>query len=95
MRTGGIIFVVYLVIGILVAAGVIGNESNYFTGMDSLEEVIEMLLAVILWPLVLLGVDLNIGGNSASEGGGGSGGGQGGGGGGGQGGSGGGGSGGK
>lgn len=69
MRSGGLIFVLYLVIGILVAAGVIGDEANYFNGMSSLEEVVEMLLAVILWPLVLLGVDLNIGGDSAPEGG--------------------------
>lgn len=62
-----LISVIYIVIGVLVAAGIIGNEPNYFSGMDSLEEIIEMLLAVFLWPLVLLGVDLNIGGNGGES----------------------------
>jgi len=68
-----LIFVIYIVVGVLVAAGIIGDESNYFSGMDSIEEIVEMVLAVLLWPLVLLGVDLNIG--SSSSGGGSSGGG--------------------
>ncbi len=70
MRSGRLIFTIYLVVGILVAAGVIGNEGNYFSGMDSIEEIAEMLLAVFLWPLVLLDVNMNIGGNGGNNGGG-------------------------
>ena len=61
MRFGGL-FIIYIVVGILVAAGVIGNETNYFSDLGSLEEIVEMLLAVLLWPLVLLDVSINIGG---------------------------------
>jgi cell shape-determining protein MreD len=80
MRTSGI-FVLYLVIGVLVAAGVIGSEENYFSDLDNLEEILEMLLAVLLWPLVLLDVNINIGGaesggNESGKGSGGSGGGK-------------------
>ncbi|MBA2522685.1 MAG: hypothetical protein H0V25_05060 [Solirubrobacterales bacterium] len=53
-------FVIYIVVGVLVAAGVIGDEANYFNNLDSLKDVVNMLIAVLLWPLVLLGVDVNI-----------------------------------
>lgn len=74
-----LIAVIYIVIGVLVAAGIIGDEASYFSGINTIEEVVEMLLAVFLWPLVLLGVDLNIGssgGGGDGGGGGGKGGGQ-------------------
>lgn len=58
----GLFSLLYIVVGVLVAASVIGNEGNYFSGMNSLEEIVEMLLAVFLWPLVLLDVSMNIGG---------------------------------
>lgn len=56
-----LLFLLYLVVGVLVAAGVIGSEGSYFSGLSSLEEFAEMVLAVLLWPLVLLGVNVNIG----------------------------------
>ena len=61
MRIGGI-FLIYLVIGILVAASVIGGERNYFSELDNLEEITEMIIAVLVWPLVLLDVNINLGG---------------------------------
>ena len=79
MRSSGLLFTVYVVIGILVAAGTIGGGQNYFDGLNTLGELADMLLAVLLWPLVLLGIDFNIGGNgpavSGDSGGGGGGGG--------------------
>ena len=54
-------FLLYLVVGVLVAAGIIGSEGSYFSGLSNLEEFVEMVLAVLLWPLVLLGVNVNIG----------------------------------
>jgi hypothetical protein len=57
----GLFFLLYLVVGILVAAGIIGSEGNYFSGLSNLEEIAEMVLAVLLWPLVLLDVNVNIG----------------------------------
>ena len=60
----GLIFLLYLVVGVLVAAGILGSEGDYFSGLSSLEEIAEMVLAVLLWPLLLLDVigDINIGG---------------------------------
>ena len=63
-----LIGVAYIVVGVLVAAGIIGDEGNFFNSLDSIEEIISMLLAVFLWPLVLLGVDVNIGNSMPSGG---------------------------
>jgi hypothetical protein len=45
--------VVYLVIGLLVAA-----QHNYFTDVNTISRVLSAALAVIFWPLVLIGVNL-------------------------------------
>jgi hypothetical protein len=54
MRIGPI-GLIYLVIGIIVAA-----VENYFDNVGSAARIGEALLAVLLWPLVLLGVDINL-----------------------------------
>ena len=64
-RGPSLLFVLYLVIGVLVAAGVIGDD-NYFRDLSSLKELADAVLAVLLWPLVLLGVNFNIAGNGGS-----------------------------
>jgi hypothetical protein len=46
---------VYLVVGIAVAA-----THDYFEKLDTLRLVLSAILAVLLWPLVLLGIDLHI-----------------------------------
>ena len=58
---------IYIIVGVLVAASVIGDD-NYFKGVSNIEEVLNAVLAVLLWPLVLLGINLNIGGGSAGRG---------------------------
>ena len=45
---------VYLAIGIVIA---LGNGYNSVAGVS---EVISLLLAIILWPAVLLGIDLHV-----------------------------------
>ena len=55
MRFGSILGVIYLVIGIVVA-----NSKNYFENLDNVKPLISAVLAVILWPLLLLGVNLHI-----------------------------------
>lgn len=56
MRGGpGLLTIVYLVIGAFVA-----GANNYFENIGTLEAVVSALLAIILWPLVLLGVDLRV-----------------------------------
>jgi hypothetical protein len=51
----GLIPLVYLVIGIVVA-----NSHHYFENVDTLRTVGSAILAVVLWPLLLLGIDLHI-----------------------------------
>lgn len=45
--------IIYLIVGVVVAV-----DRNYFRGINNVEEVVEAILAVILWPLVLLGSDM-------------------------------------
>ena len=52
-----LIVIVYLVIGVIVAA-----SKDYFDGIDNIEGVISAALGVVLWPLLLLDVNLRIGG---------------------------------
>ena len=52
----GILLLVYLVIGVLVAA-----SNGYIDNLGRLKAILSLVLAVVLWPLVLLGVDLQIG----------------------------------
>jgi len=47
--------VVYLVAGGLVAA-----THHYWSNPDTLKAIVSALLATILWPLILLGIDLHI-----------------------------------
>jgi hypothetical protein len=46
---------VYLIIGIVIAA-----THDYFKNFDTVKRVLSAILAILLWPLVLLGVDLHI-----------------------------------
>jgi hypothetical protein len=50
-----VVQVAYLVVGLLVA-----NAHNYFNHLDRVKQIASAVLAVLLWPLVLLGVDLHI-----------------------------------
>jgi uncharacterized membrane protein YesL len=46
---------VYLIVGVVVAAA-----HHYFRNLHGLRLIASAVLAVILWPLVLLGVDVHI-----------------------------------
>jgi hypothetical protein len=46
---------VYLIIGAFVAAA-----NHYFAHVGKLAGVFEAIIAIIIWPLVLLGVDIRI-----------------------------------
>ncbi|MDQ3769328.1 MAG: hypothetical protein M3370_07630 [Actinomycetota bacterium] len=46
---------VYVLIGVILAA-----SNDYFDNVDALKPVLEALLAILLWPLLLLGVDFDI-----------------------------------
>jgi hypothetical protein len=52
---GTVLLVIYLVVGFVVA-----NSRDYFAHLDQVKPIASAVLAVVLWPLVLLGVDLHI-----------------------------------
>lgn len=58
MRSRGpsLLTIIYVVIGIFVAI-----DNKYFKNVDDIEAVLSAVLAVLLWPLVLLDVNLMIG----------------------------------
>jgi predicted transporter len=47
--------IIYIVIGVAIAA-----SYDYFERLNTLRQILSALLAVFLWPLVLLGIDLHI-----------------------------------
>jgi len=54
-RLGGVMFLVYIIIGLIVAAG-----HDYFEQLDALKPIVSVVLAVLLWPLVLFGINLHL-----------------------------------
>jgi predicted transporter len=47
--------IIYIVIGVAIAA-----SYDYFERLNTLRQILSALLAVALWPLFLLGIDLHI-----------------------------------
>ncbi len=54
MRIGFLGFL-YLVIGLVVAA----NE-GYLDNLERISPIVRALLAIVLWPLILLGLDVRV-----------------------------------
>ena len=50
-----LIGIVYLVVGVAIAA-----QKHYFEHLDTIRLIVSAILAVVLWPLLLLGIDLHI-----------------------------------
>jgi hypothetical protein len=46
---------IYLIVGVVVAA-----INDYFDNLDTLRRIGEAVIAVIIWPLILLGVDVDL-----------------------------------
>lgn len=55
MRIKPILGLIYLVVGIVVA-----SSHHFFKDLGTIKLVLSAILAIVLWPLVLLGVDLHI-----------------------------------
>jgi len=51
----GIVGIVWLVIGVVVA-----SSHHYFEHASTLKPILSALLAIVLWPLLLLGINLHI-----------------------------------
>jgi hypothetical protein len=47
---------IYVAIGIFLAA-----QKDYLDNLETVKRVVSALLAILLWPLLLLGIDLHIG----------------------------------
>ena len=54
-RRISLVGIVYVVIGVAVAA-----SYDYFENLDTARRILSALLAVVLWPLLLIGIDLHI-----------------------------------
>jgi hypothetical protein len=50
-----VVLVVYVVVGLLVA-----QSHHYFAHLSGIKSIASAVLAVVLWPLVLLGISLHI-----------------------------------
>jgi hypothetical protein len=51
----GGVFVIYIIIGVVVASG-----HHYFEHLDALKPIASAVLAVLLRPLILFGINLHI-----------------------------------
>jgi ABC-type Na+ efflux pump permease subunit len=59
MRLGGILVLIYVLVGVLVAF-----SQDYFTGLRQVEDYLDAVIAILIWPVLLFGFDINIGGGS-------------------------------
>jgi hypothetical protein len=50
-----LVLIAYIVIGVLIAV-----SHHYFAHLNGLRQLASAILAVLLWPLVLLGVSLHL-----------------------------------
>lgn len=55
MRRTTFLLLIYLVIGLVVA-----YAENYLENVDRTKRLISAVLAVVLWPLVLIGFDVKV-----------------------------------
>jgi hypothetical protein len=55
MRVNRLLALVYLVVGVVVA-----STHDYLDDLETLKRILSAFLAIVLWPLVLLGISLRI-----------------------------------
>ena len=49
-----------LVVVYLVAGGIIAATHHYWSNLHNIKQIVSALLATVLWPLVLVGINLHI-----------------------------------
>jgi hypothetical protein len=54
-RGPGLLGTIYLIVGVVVAA-----THHYFRDADTARRILSAVLAIVLWPLILLGIDLHV-----------------------------------
>ena len=50
----------WLVVIYLVAGGIVAATHHYWSNLNTLKAIISAILATLLWPLLLVGVNLHI-----------------------------------
>jgi hypothetical protein len=50
----------WLVAIYLIAGGIVAATHHYWSNLHSIRAVISALLATVLWPLILLGINLHV-----------------------------------
>ena len=55
LRRHHLLSIIYLVVGAIIA-----SNHHYFTHLTTLKQIASAVLAVALWPLILLGIGLHI-----------------------------------
>jgi Na+(H+)/acetate symporter ActP len=55
LRRPSLLVIVWLVVGLVLA-----SQKNYLDNIDSLKRFASAILAIVFWPLLLLGIDLHI-----------------------------------
>ncbi|HYY63897.1 MAG TPA: hypothetical protein VE688_04735 [Gaiellaceae bacterium] len=51
----GLVLLVYLIVGAIIAA-----THHYWSNLHNLKQIGSALLATVLWPLILIGINLHI-----------------------------------
>ena len=46
---------IYLIVGVVVAA-----MNDYFGNLGTVKQILEALIAVVIWPFILAGIDVNL-----------------------------------
>ena len=54
-RGPSLILLVYIIVGVAIAA-----SHHYFAHLGTFRQIASAVLAVVLWPLILLGINLHI-----------------------------------
>lgn len=54
-RSSGLATIIWLIVG-----AVIASSHHYFTRVNALKPIVSAVLAVVLWPLILLGINLHV-----------------------------------
>jgi hypothetical protein len=54
-RRPSLLGLIWIIVGVALA-----SSKNYLDSLDTIRELVSAALAIALWPLLLLGIDLNI-----------------------------------
>ena len=55
LRVNRLLLAVYLVVGVIIA-----SSHDYLENLETIKRILSAVLAVALWPLILLGISLRI-----------------------------------